>query len=73
MKHPTDDEGCWCISPKEYFDKYGKIPDTKADLTLDGLDEVSDHTLMATDGSDGRQLLLDAGFEILENPKWYFN
>jgi len=72
LKHKDDDFGEWCISPKDYFLKHGHIPDTKAKLNIAGMDEVSDHTLLAKDGIDGKQALLDAGFEILENPVWYF-
>jgi hypothetical protein len=72
LKHKDNDFGEWCISTKDYILKHGYIPDTKAKLNVAGMDEVSDHTLLAKDGSDGKQALLDAGFEILENPVWYF-
>jgi hypothetical protein len=72
LKHKDDDFGEWSISPKDYFLANGYIPDMKSQLVISGMDEVSDHTLLAKDGSDGKQLLLDAGFEILENPVWYF-
>jgi len=72
LKHKDNDFGEWCISPKDYFLKNCHIPDCHAKLNVFGMDEVSDHTLLAKDGSDGKQLLLDAGFEILENPVWYF-
>lgn len=72
LKHKDNAFGEWCISPKDYFLKNSYIPDCHAKLNVFGMDEVSDHTLLAKDGSDGKQLLLDAGFEILENPVWYF-
>ena len=72
LKHKDNAYGEWCISPKDYFLKNGYIPDCHAKLNVFGMDEVSDYTLLAKDGSDGKQLLLDAGFEILENPVWYF-
>lgn len=72
LKHKDNSFGEWCISPKEFFLKHGFIPDTKANLNIAGMDEVSDHTLLVKDSSDGKQALLNAGFEILENPIWYF-
>ena len=71
-KHQTNKFGYWSIAPDWYFRRHGRIPDTKASLNLPGLEEVMDHTLHATDGSDGRKLLLKFGFHILENPVWYF-
>lgn len=75
LKHKTNPFGEWSISPKDYFEQYGRIPDGHANLHLEkeGLDEVMDHTLQARDSSDGRSLLIQAGFEILENPVWYFD
>ncbi len=73
LKHKDDSFGEWSISPKDYFMKHGYIPDCHANLNVFGMDEVSDHTLLSKDGSDGKQLLIDAGFEILENPVWYFD
>ena len=72
LKHKNDAFGEWSISPKAYFLANGYIPDMESKLSINGMDEVNDHTLLAKDGSDGRQLLLNAGFEILENPVWYF-
>lgn len=72
LKHKSDPFGQWSISPRAYFEKHGHIPDSKAKLNVPGMDEVMDHTLVAKDGSDGRELLLAAGFEIEEKPVWYF-
>lgn len=30
------------------------------------------HTLWAKEGSDGKQMLTEYGFEIIDNPVWYF-
>ena len=73
VKHKSSSFGDWCIAPRKYFETHGRIPDWHADLITPGLDEVSDHTLRATDGSDGRALLEASGFFILENPIWYFD
>lgn len=73
MKHKSNGFGEWSISPKAFFEEHGKIPDCHANLIVAGMEEVSDHTLVTRDGSDGRQLLTDAGFEIDNNPAWYYN
>lgn len=72
LKHRTSNFGEWLISPKEYFEKFGRIPDCHANLKVPGMEEVSDHTLKTLDGSDGVSLLLSAGFAIEENPNWYW-
>lgn len=72
LKHKTSSFGQWCISPKAYFDEYGRIPDYHAKLKVPGMEEVMDHTLAALDDSDGRDLLVATGFEIVDNPEWYF-
>lgn len=74
IKYPSNPFGEWSVSPSAYFKKHGSIPDTHAfdGYKIAGLDEVMDHTLLATDGSDGRQSLIRAGFTIIEDPKWYF-
>jgi hypothetical protein len=72
IKHPTSEFGEWCISPKWYFRRHGRIPDTKANLNLPHLDEIMDHVLKSTDGSDGEHLLSRYGIEVVRNPIWYF-
>ena len=63
----------WCITPKWYFRLYGRIPDTKSQMDLEGFDEIMDHVFLAKDGSDGLSLLKKHGIEILDNPVWYYN
>ena len=72
-KHKTDGFGEWSIAPRDYFKKHGRIPDTKANLNIHGMDEIMDHTLKSLDGSDGVHLLVSAGIEIEHNPIWYFD
>jgi len=71
VKHKSNCFGEWSIAPKDYFEKYGRIPDCHANLVTPGLEETMDHT-QAIDDTDGKALLEAAGFEILENPVWYF-
>lgn len=73
LKHKTSVFGEWCVAPKEYFAKHGRIPDGHANLDVPGMEETKDHTLMAKDGSDGQAILEKAGFEILHNPVWYWS
>lgn len=73
-KHKSNGFGEWSISPKEYFLTFSSIPDCHANLETPGLEEVMDHTLRTTlNGDDGKDLLVSLGFEILENPIWYFD
>ena len=74
MKHSTSQDRYWCIAPKAYFDAHGRIPDTHANLGLPGVDEVSDHTLWVKpeSGKNDRKYLESLGFEILDDPLWYF-
>lgn len=72
LKHPTSEFGEWCISPKSFFEKRGYIPDCYANLHVPGMEEVMDHTLAALDNTDGRDHLVAAGFEIIDDPVWYF-
>jgi hypothetical protein len=73
LKHKTSPDRQWCISPKSYFEQHGSIPDCHANLSLSGVDEVMDHTLAVTAEGDDRQHLESLGFEILDNPVWYFD
>lgn len=73
LKHKSNDFGEWSISPKAHFEAHGSIPDGHANLETAGMEEIMDHTLRAKDGSDGRALLLFNGFEIVDNPVWYFD
>lgn len=72
VKHGTTAFGDWLISPKIYFDNYGKIPDGHSNLNIPGMEEVSDHLFRALNNSDGVSLLLAVGLVIEENPKWYW-
>lgn len=72
VKHPSTAYGQWLVSPKDFFLTYKHIPDCHANIMISGMEEVSDHTYAALDGSDGRELLIQAGLEILDNPVWYF-
>lgn len=72
-KHKSNGFGEWSISPKAFFIDHQRIPDGHAQLETPGLEEVMDHTLRATDGSSGRELLEQLGFEIIDNPIWYFD
>ena len=72
VKHHSNVYGEWCIAPKDYFDKHGRIPDTHANRKIEGMEEVMDHCYRVKGYGDGRYELTRAGYEILENPVWYF-
>ena len=73
LKHKTNRFGHWSISPKDYFELHGSIPDVHANLEIPGMEETMDHTYVSRDGSDGRPLLIRAGLEICDDPVWYFD
>jgi hypothetical protein len=74
MKNPTEEEfESWCISPKVFFLKNGFIPSCHADIDIDGLEEIMDHTYSVKARRNGKNCLKKAGFEILKDPIWYFD
>ena len=73
VKHKSQDFGEWCVTPKDYFDACGRIPDSHSDLDIPGMEEVCDSTYRSTDGSDGVASLLAVGIVVEENPVWWWD
>jgi len=67
----------WSIIPKSFFERFGKIPDWHVGCFVDylpGWSECANHIIQYDDTIvDPKQSLIDAGFEIVEDPVWYFN
>lgn len=72
IKHNTSVYGEWCICPLDFWLKRACIPDSHLNIRIFGMEEVSDHTYITKDGSDGIELLKMNGIEIINNPVWYF-
>lgn len=69
------DDGYWSIAPKPFWDAFGKIPDwSVGDMieSFSGWWECMDHTL-ETSVNNPRQSLIEAGFEIVDDPTWWFD
>lgn len=72
VKHISNGFGEWCIVPKAFFEANGFVPATKANLEVPGMEEILPSTLKPLDDSDGVSLLLAAGFEIDNDPNWFY-
>lgn len=72
MKNPHE-EGSWCVCPKTFFLKNGHLISENADFEIDGMFEIEEHTFEAEGKKDPKKCLVKAGFEILEDPIWYWD
>ena len=66
-----DDEDEWCICPKDFWEKNRYIPDYECDLKISGFYQCSEHIFEAR-VENPKETLEKLGFEILDNPDWYF-
>lgn len=73
VKHKTTPDGAYLICPLDYFVENGSIPDGKSKLTLEGLDEVADHEVVAKRGFNVETQLAINGIDIEGDPIWYFD
>jgi len=82
------ENGLWNIAPKVFWEKNSCIPDFNLNFEIIGFEEVQEHTLLYVKGMDvdwdkeqwgdgqkeiEEKALKELGFEILENPVWYYD